>query len=312
MEQTKKAAGILTAPYREKIAGVGVRTYNLDADIELPDGSIVVLPEDVTEACWHLTTDGRLKLMCDGECVAAGPAGADVGTFEYDLPRYTTSDGEQYILSSDGGIRDRGDAVLNRWPKASPPHPAYHHHYLAGTRLITTAGNPLSEIPLPLGDPTELTESNSDIWRRVLKTYLDTALVKKEGAEVYRSQIRHEVMALINKLSSPLLDESDWPTVEPPNRTWFGRAWPDSEASAKKLEQSARKFDSSMAIYENNPEMPGDSTTPEVDVIETEDGWVNGEKVKRVQDYTLVYPEGITSSHTSHVYNDWQWDPEDQ
>lgn len=273
-------ADILTAPYREKIEGTGVRTYNIDGDIQSPDGGVVVLPEDVTETCWHLTTDGRLKLMCHGECVAAGPADVDVGTFDFDLPKLSMVDGEKYITDPDGGIMDRGNSIHDRWRKASPPHVPFHHHYVHGTRLINTSGRPFSEIPLPLHDPSELSvEKESDVLRKILKLYLDTAIVEKEGEEIYRGQIQNEVMSMIARLSSPLFPEVDWPSVKTSTNTWFGRAFPNSEDSAESLAKRTNAND--------------------VDVIEVTEGYQNGERVKRVQDRAFIYPSGIISPHTS-------------
>jgi hypothetical protein len=238
--------------------------------------------------------------MANGECVAAGPADADVSEFSYDLPRLSTMNGEEYVVGSDGEILDRGYSATD-WAKASPPHVPYHHHYLHGTHLLHSTGTPLTELPLPLSDATQLTENKSDILRWLLKTYLDAALVKKEGAEIYRSQVKAEFTSLLNQLSVPLLDETDWQTVGEINNTWFGRSFPNSEESAADLSESTKKFHRDYSLH-NTDDQAKESTGPDdVNVIETEEGWVNGKKVRRIQDYDFVFPTGIISPHTSHV-----------
>lgn len=75
--------------------------HNCSGEIVV-DGKTLLLPEEVTEACWWLTCEAEYLLIHDGQVLARGDATAPFEAFDFNVPRYY-KDGDHYVVENKYG-----------------------------------------------------------------------------------------------------------------------------------------------------------------------------------------------------------------
>ncbi|MDJ1434799.1 hypothetical protein [Halostagnicola sp. A-GB9-2] len=135
-KEAKRGYSHLSKTYKRTI-GDGAVLYNDSEYVICPDERIPVY-EGSGSVEWTCRTD-TLEGTVDGTTIAAGPADADVGTFDYDCHYYQKVDGIHRIETADGELKDRyrsNDAFTASWTRVTRPHLPVDQSYLAFTTVM--------------------------------------------------------------------------------------------------------------------------------------------------------------------------------
>jgi hypothetical protein len=251
----------LFKPYKKTTAR-GTLLFLRSHDINLPDGSTVLLPSANHNTKWYVTIENaEWTLVCYGgdKRLASGPADESVTTFDYDAPRYRVTDDGYHVVERPDGTelaRDTTEAVLDDYTKASLPHLPVRLSYGGIADLLV---NVWGDIQLAdVKQDWAKIPSKEERYEQSVDKYLDTFLVDETG----------------NNLLSKLVHKYYWFVLQPmtdkklPKHPKFGTARDETKYPSKRLGAGGSK---GKGLTDVQWALPPDIVSPDVPTLDIDD-----------------------------------------
>ncbi|MBP1923717.1 hypothetical protein J2751_002762 [Halorubrum alkaliphilum] len=125
----------LSQPYNDTLSDRddgGVRLYNRTRPVRCPDNRIPVMKGSISTT-WELFGRDRIVAHVNGERIAGGAPGGDVGEFSWDTNFYQEVDGVHRVEDEDGAVIEtynKKETFTSEWTKISLPHIPICGNYL--------------------------------------------------------------------------------------------------------------------------------------------------------------------------------------
>lgn len=189
-KSAKRGYTHLSQPYNDNLSDRddgGVRLYNRTKPVRCPDDRIPVMKGSTTTT-WELFGRDRIVARVNGERIAGGAPGGDVGEFSWDTHFYQEVDGVHRVEDADGAVIETYNAqetFTSEWTRIPLPHIPICGNYLhfATVAYRTGAGG----IDVYSNSPDWDTPDSAGKMKRhrgCLETFTDQLICERDDARI--------------------------------------------------------------------------------------------------------------------------------
>lgn len=210
----------------------GIRFYNSDDTVQLPDGRTPVVRKDASgknEAVWEYNPADKFRLTVNGQTVAIGDPSGDISTLEYDCGRYEEVDGKYRVETADGDIETytTKEPFKRDWFQVKKPHIPLEMTY---GHFVTIMYYDDDKEELRVYDPQpdwqgklDQISGKIDQVSLIFKKFAEEFVAEQEGGKLRYEELRTQFRRYYKQ----------WLGGEPPAKNVIGQALTEEMKTAK-------------------------------------------------------------------------------